>query len=292
MSKELNNEILKIKQLMERKASKDMQPMLSAYKNSLTRIQGEITQLTTKHTVDGVLKISDAQRYSVLQNLEKQIIQQAKELGNIELKSTTTILKDVYSESYYRSMYQLERGMSVGGNFSLLHPEFVERAVNLPLSGEMFSDRIWTNKEKMVKRLRSTLEQTLIDGKDPAKLARGIAKDFGTSAYESTRLVQNEVARCTRQAQDQIYEDSGVVEEVMFDATLDGSTSDICNDLNGKIFKLGEHPQIPDNTHVNCRSDLIPVFSGWSPITKRDNETGESVDYTSFNKYKQSKGIE
>lgn len=290
MSKEFQNDILKIKQLMERKASRDMQPMLRAYRDSLTRIQGEMTTLTAKYTVDGQLKISDAQRYSILRSMEQQIIQQAKQLGNLELQSTTNILKDVYSESYYRSMYQLEKGLDIGGNFSLLRPEFVERAVNIPLAGERFSDRIWTNKEKMVKRLRGVLEENLIEGKDPAKLARSISKTFGTSAYESTRLVQTEVSKCVRQAQDKIYQDSRVVESVMFDATLDGATSDVCESNNGKFFPLDDKPEIP--LHPNCRSEYIPVVSGWTPVTKRDNETGESVDYTSFNKYKKSKGIE
>lgn len=287
----MNKEIQRIRKLIERQASGDLKPLLSAYRSSQKRIEGELARLTSKFIEDGVLKISDQQRYSILINLNRQIVEQAQSLGAIELKETTNILKDAYQESYYRTTYNLDRGLAQPVSFSLLRPEFVSAAVNMPIDGKVFSNRIWINKEKLVIRTRDLLERNMIDGADPMKLARELKNQFGVSANESTRLVQNEVARCTRQAQDEIYEESGVVDEVMFDATLDNDTSDICEELDGKRFPIDNKPEIPDDTHVGCRSDYIPVVEGWNPTRKMDNEAKKHIDYTSYSKWKESQGI-
>ncbi|PIC72422.1 minor capsid protein [Sporosarcina sp. P17b] len=287
----MDKEVQRIRKLIERQASKDLKPLLTAYRQSQNRLDGELARLTSKYIEDGVLKISDQQKYSVLINLNRQIVEQAQSLGAVELTETTTILKDAYQESYYRTAYNLDRGLSQTVSFSLLRPEFVSAAVNMPIEGKMFSDRIWDNKEKLVARTRELLERNMIDGTDPKKLARELKNQFGVSAYESTRLVQNEVARCTRQAQDEIYEESGVVDEVMFDATLDNDTSDICEELDGKTFPIDNKPEIPGDTHVGCRSDYIPAVEGWSPTRKFDNEAKKDIDYTSYTKWKESQGI-
>lgn len=287
----MNKEVQRLRKLIERQASGGMKPLLGAYRNSQKRIEGDLARLTSKFIVDGQLKISDQQRYSILINLNRQITEQAQSLGAVELKETTDILKNAYQESYYRTAYTLDRGLAQPVSFSLLRPEFVEAAVNMPIDGKMFSSRIWTNKDKLVIRARDILERNMIDGTDPKKLARELKNQFGVSAYESTRLVQNEVARCTRQAQDAIYEESGVVAELMFDATLDNDTSDICEELDGKRFSIDSKPEIPDDTHVGCRSDYIPVVEGWEPTRKMDNEAKEHIDYASYPKWKESQGI-
>ncbi|MBM7631109.1 minor capsid protein [Geomicrobium sediminis] len=250
-----------------------------------------MARLTAEYIRDGTLSMSSQQRYQVLAQLDQQIVDQARQLGAVDLEHTTNILKESYQQSYYRTAYTLDRGLQQPVSFSLLRPEFVEASVNMPLAGERFSDRIWHNKEKLVARTRSLVQRSMIDGADPVKLARELKREFGTSAYESTRLVRNEVARCTRMAQDQIYSDSQVVSEVMFDATLDGLTSEICKDLDGERYPIDQKPEIPDDTHVGCRSDYIPVVDGWEPSQKFDNEEKQLIDYSSYPKWAESQGI-
>jgi len=168
----------------------------------------------------------------------------------------------------------------------------VEAAVNVPIEGKMFSDRIWKNKELLVNRVRSSVERGIIQGTSIDKLARDISKNFGSSAYASRRLISNEVARCVGNAQDEIYKESGVVKEVLFDATLDDKTSDICQNLDGKRFPLNDHPMIPEDTHVGCRSAIIPIVKGWQPTKKRENQGDKPIiDYTSYDTWAKSKGI-
>lgn len=294
---DLQKEILNIRQLMEKKTQKDMMPILQAYKRALDDVRAEILKIVARYVVDGQLKLSAAQRYSILKSLEKQLVEQAQQIGYIELETMTQVLSDVYSESYYRIQYTLEKQIPtmVTANFSLLRPEFVAAAVNVPLDGKRFSDRIWANKERLIKSLRATIEKGMIQGIDVRKLAREIKTEFDVGAYEAKRLMFTEMARVTSDAQEQIYKDSGVVQKVMWDSTLDSKTSTICRERDGQLYDLNsDHPNPP--AHPFCRSCLVPVVEGWAPTKKRENIKNQDgikpvIDYSTYEKWKQSKGI-
>lgn len=295
MSKQFLKEIQSIRDDMDKVAKNDTDKVLAAYKRSLNDIRAEIANIYIQYAVDGQLKISKQQRYTVLKNIEKQLIKQAQELGNVDLGHTTKILEDVYQESFYKTAYTIDKGIDTVLDFSIVRPEFINTAVNTSVKGEMFSDRIWNNKSKLVTRVKREIEKGVTSGDSIDKMAKRIKKEFGTSAFESRRLIQNEMTRVVSQAQDDIYRESEVVQEIMFDATLDEKTSDICQELDGNTYRTDEpHPRIPENTHVGCRSAYIPIVKGWSPTKKRENiKNGEGnkpiIDYTNYEAWKKSR---
>lgn len=288
---DLRDETLDLIKLLEKKADKDSKPILQAYKRALTETREEIAKLYVKFAVDGKLKMSKQQRYTYLKQLEKQLAELAKELGNIDLEHTTKILSEIYKESYYTTAFTIDKGIETTLNFALLNPKMVEAAVNVPIEGKMFSDRIWNNKELLVNRVRLSVERGIIQGHSIDKLARDIKNNFGSSAYESQRLIRTEMAKVVSQAQDNIYKESGVVQKVLWDATLDKKTSEKCASLDGKIFDIdSDYPKPPN--HPNCRCCLIPVVKGWTPTKKRENQGDKSIiDYTDYNSWAKSKGI-
>lgn len=286
MSDNLKNDILNIRSDADKYSEKQMKSILRAYKKSLNEIQFEIAKIYMEYTQNGELKIGKQQRYNVLKSLESKLIKQAREIGNDDLKTTTKILTDVFKESYYKTAFAINKGIETAIDYSLLRPEFVKAAVEIPIKGKMFSDRIWDNKTKLVKSVRHHVEQAMIQGKSVEKIARQVKKDFEVSAYESKRLINTEVARCVSQAQDEIYKQSDVVKKVIYDATLDMKTSEICQKLDGKYFdKNSDYPKIPQ--HPNCRSCYIPVVDGWSPSRKRVNEGNKPIeDYSNYEDWK------
>lgn len=289
-------EILALKKLMDKQADKSMLPILRAYKKALNEVRTDIGKIYVKYAVDGVLNVSRQQRYHILRELGGQLVKQAKTIGLIDLDHTTKILEDVYTQSYYQTAFTIDKGVDVAINFAKLKPEMVKAAVNMPLNGNMFSDRIWKNKELLVNRVRQSVEKAMTQGTSIDKLARDITKNFGSSAYESKRLIHTEVARCQSLAQDEIYKESGVVQEVLFDATLDDRTSEICQGFDGKRFPLNNHPNIPEDTHPNCRSAIIPIVPGWNPTKKRENvkvDDGKPIiDYQNYESWKMGRGID
>lgn len=296
MSNGLNKEILNIKTDSEKYAIQQSKKLLKVYRRNLDDIRQQLADIALKYTVDGKLNVSTQQRYTVLKELEKQLIKQAQELGEKGIEVTTNTLTDVFQESFYKTAYAIDKGVSASINFSLLKPEFVKAAVNAPIEGKTFSSRIWSNTSDLASRVKRDVEKALVQGQSPEKLARQIKKDFGSSAYEAKRVIVTETAKAVSSAQDDIYQSSGVVNQVMWDATLDGDTSDECAALDGKTWDVNEpHPSPPN--HPNCRCCLIPVVEGWKPSNKRENvvdpKTGQKniIDYSTYDKWKESRKI-
>src|SRR5690625_2892759 len=117
MSNDLDKAILKLKRTLEKKASRDMKPLLKAYQDSLKNVQGELSQLANKYIEEGKLSISDAERHSILHKLEKTIVEQANNIGDIELEATTNILKDSYKNAYYQTFYEIDKGIDISKSF-------------------------------------------------------------------------------------------------------------------------------------------------------------------------------
>ncbi|MEC1780068.1 minor capsid protein [Schinkia azotoformans] len=291
----LNDDILKMREELDKKAIKDIRPILEAYKRSLDDVRTEIAKIYARYLVDGELSVSKSQRYSILKQLETTLLEQAKQIGYIDVQYTTSILTDVFEESFYQTAYLIDSGVSTVISFAVLRPEMVEAAVMTPIEGKMFSDRIWNNKEILVNRVRESVEKALIQGTDIRKLSRSIKNEFEVSAYESKRLITTEVARVTSQGQKAIFDQSDVVQEVMWDSTLDGKTSKICQSRDGMRWNKNDDYPIPP-AHPNCRSAIVPVVSGWTPTKKRENiknSKGEkaTIDYSTYENWRKSKGI-
>jgi SPP1 gp7 family putative phage head morphogenesis protein len=295
MNDELKKDIQQLEKDCTSKAKKPKQELLKAYKKALDDIQNEIAGITQRYEVDGILNISSKQRYSELKSLEDKLVKQANQLGTLNVNKTTELLTDVYSTSYYQTAYIIDKGISANIDFSILRSEMIEAAINTPIDKQTFSDRIWNNQKALTKRLYNDVRQALVSGKSPEKLARQIKKDYGVTAYQASRLINTETARAMSMAQDKIYQNSDVVQKIMWDATLEGNTCEICASLDGQYFPKDNHPDNPK--HPLCRCCIIPVVDEWKPTRKLENtknsETGKKtvIDYTTFDKWKASKGI-
>lgn len=285
----LQKEIQQIQKDCRNRAKKPLKEILKAYKTALDNVQDEIAAITARYEVDGVVNISSKQRYSTLKSLEGKLKKEINALGEINVKTTTDLLTDIYSESYYMTAYAIDKGMDVVLDFAILRPEFVEAAVNTSIENIPFSKRIWKNQNDLLNRLYQDIQKALINGKSTEKLARQIKKDFGVTAYQASRLINTEVTRAMAMAQDEIYSNSDVVQKVMWDATLDSLTSQECAELDGEYFPKEKHPSPPN--HPNCRCCIIPVVVGWKPTKKLDNTKGNkhTIDYQNYENWFKSR---
>jgi len=289
MNKDLQKEIQQVQKDCRNISKKPLKEVLKAYKISLDNVQNEISVIVDKYNVDGVINISSKQRYSELKSLEKKLTKEITNLGDLNIKKTTDLLSEIYSESYYRTAYVIDKGIDIAIDFSILRPEFIESAINTPIENITYSKRIWKNQKNLINRIYKDVQKALVNGKSPEKLARQIKKDFGVTAYQASRLINTEVARAMSMAQDEIYNNSDVVQKVMWDATLDSLTSAECAELDGEYFPKDNHPTPPK--HPNCRCCIIPVVDGWKPTKKLDNTKGDKkiIDYQNYDSWYKSK---
>ena len=200
---------------------------------------------------------------SRLEALELQCRQQAEvAFGNLN-DEVSKHIKDVYKESYYRTAYEIQKGVGVGSNFAALNDRLIEKVVSKPwlADGKNFSDRIWGNKTQLINQLHTSLSQMCITGAGPDKAISQIASKMNVSKANAGRLVMTESAYFSSTAQKECFKKLDV-ERYEIVATLDGHTSDICQEMDGKVFKMSEYEEgvTAPPFHVNCRSCTAPYF--------------------------------
>ena len=143
--------------------------------------------------------------------------------------------------------------------------EAIIKIIEYPYAGKMFSDRIWDNKDALVKYIQQDLTVGIIRGDSIQKMARQLKKDLNVLYYQAERLVRTETNYAMNQAHLKGYKDSGVVEKYEFLAAHDKRTSKLCRDLDGKMFELSK-AVVGENyppMHPNCRSTVVPVLEDW-----------------------------
>ena len=189
--------------------------------------------------------------------------------GN-ELDAVDGMARKVYSEDYYHSIFEMQRGFGIGWEVGQIDERKLEKLIAKPWAadGKNFSDRIWEQKTQLVNELHQQLTRTCVLGKAPDDAIKAIAKKFNVSKNQAGRLVMTEQAYFHSVAQKEAFNELDV-EEFEIVATLDSHTSDICQEMDGKHFPMKDYE--PGVTappfHVWCRSVTVPYFE--------DNFTGE-----------------
>lgn len=174
-----------------------------------------------------------------------------------EEKEVTNYVKSVYETTF--KAFQEDIGLK-GAN-AILSLNQIERAIQYPWSGENFSERIWSNRDKLSRVLKTEITQSLIQGVNPQKLNKRIREQMGSGYKETQRLVRTELNYALNEATKIAYEEDEI-EEYEFLAEIDNRTSAICKELNGQIFKVKDavvgvnYPSM----HPNCRSTTMPVI--------------------------------
>lgn len=122
----------------------------------------------------------------------------------------------------------------------VINREAIKTIIEYPYAGKMFSDRIWDNKDALVKHIKQNLTAGIIRGDSIQKMSRQLKKDLNVLYYQAERLVRTETNHAMNQGHLKGYADSGVVEKYEFLAAIDSRTSKLCKNQNGKVYKLSD----------------------------------------------------
>lgn len=201
---------------------------------------------------------------SYLETLKCQMQQHVERLMTEYEGGITDFLHKTYAENYYHSAYEIAKGTGVGSNLVQLDDKSIDVIIKKPWAqdGKNFSDRIWTNKQKLTSNLHTELSQCIIRGEEPAKAIQQLSKIMDVSEGQAGRLVMTEAAAISSMAKRDCFRELDV-EEFQFVATLDNHTSALCQSMDGKHFKMSDY-QIGVNVpplHCWCRSCTVPYFA-------------------------------
>lgn len=174
-----------------------------------------------------------------------------------------TLLKNVYSDTFYRSCFEMQKGIGVGFDVSKLDGGKVSRILSKPWSvdGTNFSEKLWSNKAKLINNLDQELSRMILTGESPKKAIANVRKAMGSSLSAATTLVVTEQAYFTSLAQKDSYGELDV-EEYEVVESLDGRTCELCGELDGKHFPVTDmQPGVnAPPFHPRCRGTTCPYF--------------------------------
>lgn len=230
--------------------------------------------------------ISRRVRISRLQGMELDLKKSVAGLMNREEKKLFAHLGRTYERRYYKELYELQR---ITGYESVrgISQDELKIVLNKPWTsdGREFSKRIWGRGEKLTTSLKDNLIRDIIRGASPEETAKNIKKEFNASKANAIRLAYTETAAISSKATQDSYKNIGVKKYQIL-ATLDLKTSDICRDMDGKIFDYKDYRIgiTAPPFHPNCRTETVPYFD--DDIQReidnslgrmaRDPETGKS----------------
>ena len=235
---------------------------------------------------------------SKLEALKIQTQQSLEVMFSKQMGTVTGAMGDIFESGYYHTAYELQKGFNIGWDIAGLDQSQIEKVLSKPwaVDGKNFSERIWTNKEKLISELHGELTQNIMLGADPQKAIDSLAKKMNTSRQNAGRLIMTEEAYFSSAAQRDCFNELDV-EQYEIVATLDSHTSDICRSLDEKHFPMKDFQAgvTAPPFHVYCRSTTVPYFDeDFGDIGERaarDEETGKTYyipDDMNYEEWKQT----
>ena len=229
-----------------------------------------------------------------LESLQLQLTAQMEQMYRKTQKTLTKAITSIYEDGFYHTCFELEKGIGLGVEINRINPRKLQAIISKPWTedGLEFSERIWGKyRPQLVKTLHTELTQACIRGDNPKKVIDKISKKFDATKKQAGNLVMTESAYFSSLATKDGYKEIGVEQyEVL--ATLDLHTSEICRDMDGKVFKLSEYEigVTASPFHCRCRSTTAPYFDDEFTIDEKRiarNEDGSQYLVSANMKYRE-----
>lgn len=231
-----------------------------------------------------LLNQSIMHKHSVLDQLRTEM---RNVIYDIDMEETGgKFLEKIFTDSNYRAQYSNNEEA-----FAKVDKQKIQNLLNENWSGGgNFSELIWKDREKLVKALDDIVMKGLATGDNYDKMSDKLAKRMDTSKSNAKRLIMTESARMENEGLLSYYERIGA-KQLIFVATLDMKTSEICRAMDGTIIDI-ENAKIGLNVpplHPYCRSVISPHYEGNEPGDRvyRDVETGKTKSgrYRTYKEY-------
>ena len=191
--------------------------------------------------------------------MQGQLRNELQKLGEKQVALLTKEFELNFFEVYYSIAPE---GMTAFNTIDTAAAQQLINAVWLA-DGKNFSQRIWTNTERLLETLNEQLISVVASGKKTTELKNLLQERFGVSYSRADMLVRTELAHIQTMAAKQRYEDYGLKQYEILGNDDDscGNHSVDCHEMDGKKFLYSEMV-VGKNAppfHPNCKCCIVPV---------------------------------
>lgn len=234
-----------------------MKDLKRMYLQALDELEAAYEELYIRMLEDGEVSPLTQYKFNRYQKLEREFVEQLKELGQEEVR----MLEDLAISAYVAVATETSGVLNYVFEPLQLH-QMAQKAFEMNWKGSNFSSRIWNNKNKLLMRLKKMVTDAIALGKSKDETVKDFMKVFNASFSDADRLVRTELMNIINQAQKDIYTQRGYRKYTLL-PHYDSRTSEICKSLNtskeyefDKAITGENYPPL----HPRCRTIAIPVI--------------------------------
>ncbi|MCL4882646.1 phage minor head protein [Streptococcus suis] len=251
------------------------------------------------------LTSSQRLKLSQMSALLEQLDQSAEKLKKGLRSEITGHLIDTGKIAYNELFYEFESGHG-GINFAMLKEDELRAVIETPVANFKLSERL---NDGVVERLRNNIKDDLnrifLHGASYAQASARLAEQGYSSYRRAMMITRTEAGRVQAVAREKAQAEAkelGIEFDKVWVATLDGRTRHNHAELDGAkadedgYFEInGLRTKQPHmfgfaSEDVNCRCRTISrLKDDDTPLLRRDNETGEVVEYRNYREWERAK---
>lgn len=252
-------------------------------KDNRDNLLSKIAKIMMSYNIsDSIMNLGSSEKANLYSQLADLISNNLKSELDFEHSLTKGILTSVGKEKYNVNNYIYSLGIDF--KITQLNDEDLEKIINTKVDEKLWSDRLYDNKNDMSKVLKNEVKKFLNGDTNVNEIEDKIKKKYNENAYNTKRLVQDNICRVQEGANDE-WQHEHNIKYVMYMATLDGHVCSKCAQYDGEVFPLDEKPvQIPQ--HPFCRCVYVSLHNkDWHPKMRLDNETKKNINWQSYQEW-------
>ena len=221
--------VLAYRQLLQTLPEADIQLLLQDYDTFAQRYPEYAYLLPVRESI---------YKLNRLEGLQTSVLLQQLNIGAVEQNQ----LDAFFREQAARAANFAAEQLGFGESFYRIDSDIIQAAVgNNWCEGGNFSERIWSNRQKLARTLQTEIVSGIIRGEDYHTLAAHLREKFtSVSKKQAERLVYTEDTYLSCEAAMLPFEHDPDFTEYQFVCTQDGNACTVCKALHGQTFSIRE----------------------------------------------------
>ena len=251
----------------------------------------DVINLVSQGYLDQADAASATNQINRLIVLKNYIKKQTKYIQINQVNHFERLLTNVSSLAYNKTIFNISKNVGFAIEFQKMPQKKINKLLHHNWLNSNFYKRIQNNCGKFQDKVEAILTDGILRGKSTDYMAEELTKISHYGKKASEQLVRTEASHFHNQAELEAYKELEI-EQYVFLATLDGKTSTICQDLDGKVFPTSKseegvnfppmHPRCRSTTMVHINQDTL------SNLKRRaKNKDGKPIVLDKFTTYKQ-----
>ncbi|MGJ8739812.1 minor capsid protein [Clostridium botulinum] len=238
-------------------ANEELKKVYKKQKDARDNLLKEIAMIMLTYTIlDGIMSISKNDKDKTYKKISNIILNGHKDVGKNQINIINSILNSTVNKTF--DSYSYNAGL-----------KDVRNIIESNFKGKHFSERVWDNENEVSKHLHKQIKQFLNGKINVNQIKKDIEKTFNSNAYNSKRLVETEVNRCSSNAFDRFCKETGV-KKVRYNATLDNRSCSDCAQYHDKVFDFDNKIELPRHPLCRCFYTIEDDKKNVSKINNND----------------------